>query len=244
MRSLTDFEVLQVWERGQRLHPVDRALALLAAANPNTSWEQLAHLPVGRRDEQLLSLREASFGSRFTSYTECPHCEARLEFEIEASQLRLPSPDKLEVGNEGSLEGEGYTIRFRLPDSFDLAAVAQSPDVSMARQTLLQRCVISVEREGIPANQLPTLLESQLAESIAQSDPQADLQLDLSCPACGHNWQLTFDIETFLWAEIKSLAKRLLREVHTLARAYGWREADILSMSAARRQAYLELVLG
>jgi len=68
--------------------------------------------------------------------------------------------------------------------------------------------------------------------------------LELSCPVCRQNWRLSFDIGAFLWAEINSLAKRLLREVHTLARAYGWREADILSMSATRRQAYIELVLG
>jgi hypothetical protein len=33
-----------------------------------------------------------------------------------------------------------------------------------------------------------------------------------------------------------------MREVHRLARVYGWREADILSMSASRRQFYLEMV--
>ena len=43
-------------------------------------------------------------------------------------------------------------------------------------------------------------------------------------------------------AELATQAKRLLREVHFLARAYGWREADILAMSARRRQAYLEMV--
>jgi hypothetical protein len=35
--------------------------------------------------------------------------------------------------------------------------------------------------------------------------------------------------------------RRLLREVHTLALAYGWREADILNMSARRRRFYLEM---
>jgi hypothetical protein len=30
--------------------------------------------------------------------------------------------------------------------------------------------------------------------------------------------------------------------VHTLAQAYGWREVDILSMNAWRRQAYLEML--
>ena len=56
------------------------------------------------------------------------------------------------------------------------------------------------------------------------------------------SWQLTLDIVSFLWSEISSLAKRHLREVHTLAWAYGWSEADILAMSPARRQFYLESV--
>jgi hypothetical protein len=51
-----------------------------------------------------------------------------------------------------------------------------------------------------------------------------------------------FDIVSFFWTELSAQAKRLLREVHTLARGYGWREADILAMSARRRQLYLDLV--
>jgi hypothetical protein len=32
--------------------------------------------------------------------------------------------------------------------------------------------------------------------------------------------------------------------VHLLARAYGWRETDILALSARRRQSYIELIEG
>ena len=42
--------------------------------------------------------------------------------------------------------------------------------------------------------------------------------------------------------EIHAWAKRTLREVHTLASAYGWSEREILSMSAVRRALYLEMV--
>jgi hypothetical protein len=34
----------------------------------------------------------------------------------------------------------------------------------------------------------------------------------------------------------------VLREVHILASAYGWREDDILAMSPARRRIYLEML--
>jgi hypothetical protein len=52
-----------------------------------------------------------------------------------------------------------------------------------------------------------------------------------------------FDIISFFWTELDSLARRLLQDVHVLAKAYSWREADILSMSATRRQFYLEMVM-
>ena len=77
---------------------------------------------------------------------------------------------------------------------------------------------------------------------MGQSDPQAEIQLHLTCPACSRSWSVLFDIVSFFWSEICVQAKRLLREVHTLARVYGWREAEILSMSTARRQLYLEMV--
>jgi hypothetical protein len=66
--------------------------------------------------------------------------------------------------------------------------------------------------------------------------------LGLHCPLCSHSWQALFDIASFFWTEISAHARRLLREVDALARAYGWSEAEILGLSASRRQAYLELI--
>ena len=83
---------------------------------------------------------------------------------------------------------------------------------------------------------------AHVAEQMAARDPLAEIELALACPACGHQWQLVFDIASFLWLKIEMQARRLLREVHALARAYGWREADILALSPGRRQAYLEMV--
>ncbi len=75
-----------------------------------------------------------------------------------------------------------------------------------------------------------------------RADPQADVQLNLSCPSCNHNWQMVFDIVSFFWSEIHTWAQQMLREVHILASAYGWYEADILVMSPSRRQFYLQMV--
>jgi hypothetical protein len=139
---------------------------------------------------------------------------------------------------------EGYDLRFRLPDSVDLAQIARCGDLDAARNVLVQRCVLQVSHDGVEvaATTLPETVMTLLVESMGQHDPQADVQLNLSCPACGQSWPVMFDVVSFFWSEICVQAKRLLREVHTLARAYGWREADILGMSTARRQFYLEMV--
>jgi hypothetical protein len=71
---------------------------------------------------------------------------------------------------------------------------------------------------------------------------EANLELRVNCADCGAVWDAPFDPVPFLWERVEASARRLLGEIHALARAYGWREADVLALSSARRRAYLELV--
>jgi hypothetical protein len=100
------------------------------------------------------------------------------------------------------------------------------------------------EEEPVEVDGLPESVHASLADRMEQVESQADLRLELTCSECESVWSVLLDIASFFWGEISVLAKRLLREVHTLARAYGWREADILAMSAVRRGFYLEIVAG
>ena len=90
---------------------------------------------------------------------------------------------------------------------------------------------------------MPTAAQAAIAAEIAALDPQAELLVDLVCPSCGAAWQDVFDTINFLWAEIRTRARRLLQHIDTLARAYGWREADVLAMSEARRGLYVQMAL-
>ena len=260
MRSLSAAEVLQVWERGQTLAPLERALGLLEAVHPGTPREEIARLPLGQRDGLLLALRQSTFGPRLPIYAECPRCGDRLEFEADAREIlntsemaalhNVASPNLNGDPSEGvraspqELELDGLRLRWRLFDSLDLAAAARETDPAVARRVLIERCVLEARRgeELLPADRLPEETLLRLAETLAQADPLADVQFDLTCPNCGLGWQLAFDIGAFLWAELQSLARRLLREVHILAQAYGWPEGLILGLSAVRRQVYLEMV--
>ena len=81
-------------------------------------------------------------------------------------------------------------------------------------------------------------------ERLAAADPGAELELALACPSCDHRWTQDLDPVAFLWAEIDGWARRLAGEVHVLAAAYGWGEAEILALSPLRRRLYLEAVAG
>ena len=74
MQPLSAMTMLDVWERARTQTQSRRALALLYAACPDSSYEELAALPVGERDMRLLALREWAFGIQMRGLAGCPQC--------------------------------------------------------------------------------------------------------------------------------------------------------------------------
>lgn len=239
MRSLSASGLLEVWERGSGEHPVDRALTMLSACSQETRQE-LAALSIGRRDARLLEIYERLFGPAIEAFAQCPNCGERLEYEMSTRELTLPA---IEKEMPLTLETEAASLRLRLLNSLDLRAASECSDADAARKMLLERCVVEASQAGttVHLHGLPESTTEKIASCLAEADPQAETLIDLTCCACRHCWQVVLDIENFLWVKINALAKRLLREVHALARAYGWREHDILALTSVRRQAYLEM---
>jgi hypothetical protein len=234
---------MTVWEHGVSQPWDQRALALLAVACADDKQpEELGQLSIGQRDASLLTLREQTFGPQMTGIAPCPACGELLEFGIDAADIRVTPT--LEPATTIDLSHAGYEVRFRLPNSLDLTSLDPNADTQKNRQRLLTRCVVTARRDEreIPTDELPPEVVAAVAEGMSEADPQGDVQLALTCPKCTHLWRTPLDIVSFFWSEIHAWAIRLLHDVHVLASAYGWREADILSMSPTRRQAYMELV--
>lgn len=244
MRALSAPELLDVWERGRLQGPVARALTVLASACPEASAGELANLSIGRRDADLLTLREQTFGSDMAGVAACPQCHEQLELSFSVEQIRLDST--AQSGEAFALTAEGYDLQARPPNSLDLEAIDEQSDASLRRNLLLERCLIAAYHEGkpVPAGELPAGVFQAVEEGMAQADPQGDIRLAISCPSCDHRWQGDFEISSFFWSEIEAWAARILHEVHILASAYGWREYDILALTPRRRQIYLEMAGG
>jgi hypothetical protein len=249
MHAPSASELLAVWERGRAQPLTTQALMLLAVASPDKPREVLGKLSIGRRDARLLALREVLFGSRLTGLTACPQCGQQLELNVEAAELRAEADQQ--VPETLTVTSAGYLAHFRLPNSEDLAAIAETDgpyrDEATTIRRLLSRCLVEVRRNGRrqkldSRRSLPPTLVDAIAAEMEKADPQANVQLGLNCADCGHRWLSAFDIVSFLWNEIDNWAGRILREVCVLASALGWSEADILAMSAQRRQFYLQMI--
>ncbi|HRJ53109.1 MAG TPA: hypothetical protein PLE99_10090 [Candidatus Thiothrix moscowensis] len=245
MHTLSAAQLLDIWEAGLGLDMNSRASLLLAAILPEQAEADLAGFSIGERDYYLLHIRQMLFGSRMVNIAQCPHCQERLEWESDMTDLSAAGDGKYPLGTALEMQDAGYQVRFRLPNSRDITLLLQQPSATASPQSLLQQCVLEVRNpkgKPISLEQLPTSSQQALSQAMEAADPLARIDIGLTCPACGNQWQALFDIAAFLWAEIQGWAERTLRSVHVLAKAYGWAEADILAMTPTRRQLYLGMV--
>lgn len=244
MNTLSTHDMLRIWEYGLNQSQVQRALVLLSAACPEMQPDVLAKLSIGQRDRHLLLLRERLFGSKLASTVVCPECSERIEWENKVHDFLVSAEAVDATATDFSVSIGDYQLRFRLPDSLDIATVIDSQDEENAQQLLLARCLLSIEHlgESCTVEQLPDFVIQELSRSIESADPLADIRINLRCPECAHQWDVQFDITSFLWIEINDWAERMLQTIHQLALSYGWSEREIIDLNPVRRQLYLGML--
>jgi hypothetical protein len=241
IRSFSAADILMLFEQGAGLHAIDRALLILHCAMPEADSDSLARLSLGQRDHCLLEVRQDNFGDRLDAFTECPACRERLEFSLSCAALLENT--RQEVAEAQSIAIDGILFELRSPDSVDAAIAAASDSAERAADHFLMRCLRRADDGEFTPAELTVTQRMAIADELAARDPAAEILLDFVCSMCGHRWQALFEINHFLWREIRARARRLLQEVDALARVYHWMETEILGMSEARRALYLEMAL-
>ena len=238
MRELTSAELIQLWERGYEMPPAQRAVALADAAFADEDGLAALDLPLGDRDRRLMLLHGRLFGPQVSGEDSCTRCGAVLDVAFDL--------DALTAGHTAA--STPVTVRFgdavlqcRALSTADLVAAAEAGGADF-QEGLLARCVTLAG--GRPATNLPAPVAAEVMAALSAADPLADVRLEVTCGECGHQWDTAFDIGSFLWAEICAAVERLLGDVHVLASAYGWSEAEVLAVGPRRRQYYLEAVGG
>ena len=241
MMSLPDWEfLLEAWDQGAQLNPSGQALAILGCAYPERSIQELAGLNIIQRDLELLKLRQRLFGDLINIFMSCAHCGMHLEFSIPASSVLSSLADQAERVVQWNSKGFHYNLR--LINSFDLSTVIDMEPEQNAQFALLEKCLTITATDTDQRTPDPSEYLSTAMSKFNKLLQDAEIVLNVQCPACLQTVHTELDICSFLWREIRHAANSLLAEVHELARTYGWAETAILSMSPARRHAYLDMV--
>jgi len=185
---------------------------------------------LGTRNQRLLRLHARLGDGALQAWAPCPACDERNEFDVPAADvLALPSRDqKANVDVGGS--------SFRLPRIADIEGLDLGPAADPVAWQLARACRLAGEEP------LDAALVAAVGQAFDAADPAADVTVHLDCAHCGHAFPVSVDVALLVGEACVRAAESLLREVDTIACAYGWNEGEILALPPERRRRYVELI--
>jgi hypothetical protein len=214
---------------------VTRALAgCLSGLGPAAQAETVVwEWTVAERLQALLAVAVAS-DDALPLQTRCMQGDCRTDMEI-GLDLKAFVADAPRDPFGCTLDGSELVLR--LPRGSDQR---RWRDAGGDPESLAMRLIESVDgRAPEPGWRVPPDWIEELDAALAERDPLTVLELQLVCPSCGHTNSVAFDLEGWILHLLAEEQCRLIEEVHALAAAYHWSEADICALPPWRRSAYL-----
>ena len=202
---------------------VSQALALLTRLS---DAEDCTQLTVTDFEVLLLALRVQVLGEGWDLGFACPDCAARVEVSFHLADYlghirpRRPADVSDAPGRPGWHTCRG--VAFRLPTACDQAAVS---DLADPIRTLTERC--------IDPPRPPTRVRARIERVMAAMAPEVSRPLAGRCPACGATVEAPLHVTRLVVGELTRELANLHEDVHLIARAYHWREAEIFETAKA-----------
>jgi hypothetical protein len=214
------------------------------------------HLLVADRQFLMLKVREATFGTSVRSSISCPWADCGRRIDIEFATSAIPVVESVDKGPEYSLsldvtdavlaDGQAHReLAFRLPNGADQEALSPllHRNEAAALTGLLGRCVTRIGPVSPAPPELVARLSPRARRSVewrmTEVAPQIDLTMESTCPECKRNYSVPFEIQSFLFGELRVNTDLLRREIHYLAYHYHWSEREIMEMPRHRRRRYV-----
>ncbi|SCE82981.1 hypothetical protein GA0070216_102353 [Micromonospora matsumotoense] len=231
---LTEVELVHTWDSALGRPGPGRGLLLLGRADAD-------RLPVGEVTALLLAAAAGWTGGRVAATVDCRACPEHLEVTLTVADLLAAAPQRTDPDRTAgpfTLTWRGHLLTLRLPTTADLAGAARAGDAAAAERWLFDACLL----DAVPPLADPSAALPAVSAAMADRDPLGVVAVSLTCPSCGGTTEALLDVPAWAWQAADARVRRLLDEVHRLARAYGWSEAEVLALGPHRRAAYLERV--
>ncbi|WP_438605204.1 hypothetical protein [Inquilinus sp.] len=178
-------------------------------------------LVLGDREIVLRALHAETFGRRVSTAAPCQAgCGETVAFDLDVTAL---ADDPPETGPAHRARIGEREAALRLPTGADLEAALAADDPARA---LLEACVGDV-----------ALPRGAVSDALARLDPNAETSIVFECPACGAVGERFLDAFELIRRALVDQGG-VLAQVHRLASAYGWSEAEILALPRGRRLRY------
>lgn len=217
-------------------------------------------LLVEDRQYLLLKLREATFGDRINANLFCPWPDCGKKIGMEFSTRDIPVIDSDDKGPLFSMKlspeaafagdnGERYSeVVFRLPNGEDQEIISPllAENESKALGILLGRCILKIGPLNDPGQEvvekLSPVARMEIEKKMESVGPRVELTMETSCPECGREFAVPFDLQDFFFGELRTGLDLLYREIHYLAYHYHWGEREIMELPLEKRRRYIEVL--
>lgn len=220
---------------GPRPHRVTSVLAAMcdAVGEHAVDADLLRSLCTAGRDWLLLRAGMQFYSGPDWFEGTCRACSAR--FDIECDLRQVPVSEAGDGFPEAQAETSLGMRRFEVPNGGHEEVLAAKP-AKDARRTLVGLCGLDEKAVADSVAFTPADLEA-IDRALEAISPQIATHVDTNCPECGEATRLSIDPLTFAFPA----PARILRDVVTLARAFGWSEEEILELPSSRRKSYVQL---
>ena len=217
--------------RPQPVAAVRVLAACLEAAGRPPAEETLLAWPVSHRLQGLLAVTIATRGEHWVMTATCsePSCGASMDLPLSLNAFRR-SADPAVVP---CALPDGRSIDLAVPTGADqlawLAAGDASPSAILGRLTTLPDDVDAIRPDWLEA----------IEAALDRADPLTTQEIDTVCPECGAEVSFELDLEARCLALLAAEQPGMLDDIHALATAYHWSEAEIMAIPPSRRRKYL-----
>ncbi|GAB4191925.1 MAG: hypothetical protein Tsb002_21180 [Wenzhouxiangellaceae bacterium] len=246
--------------RGYRFRPLDGQveLALAAVATPDQSAPRqvtallngalaeiggmavdeamVATLSIGDRQYLLRQLAARLEPQPLWLNAVCGECGERFDVCYRHAEVPVKAAtDDYPLVEVDTSQGQ---VTVRAPNGDDQQAIAQCPDeddcLALLLSRIVQRCDDQpLEVADLSAEDIATI--EGAAEAMA---PEIASECISRCPHCRQDNRVALDV----YQRLQNGGSELFTDIHRLAAAYHWSEAEILSLPRQRRQIYLRLL--